>query len=220
MSAPIGDAKSGGVGTLPPPQEQKTGRAKDQSQSGNTSPPKSGVAGLSGPAVSTLPAAQNTNAAPSLSAASPAAALVANCRDVDDVVKVLEGLTSRNQGAYAAEVVNRALLRFGNADDVNKLAKAVGDNSALRPIVVEHILRRAAELESKSTPENRDRSDGSHHQACAYVLAALKGMPGEELGSLIMSPKEGERLAKRLMSEIHRVSTVFCRRRVIKSCRR
>jgi hypothetical protein len=201
MSAPIGDAKSGGVGTLPPPQEQKTGRAKDQSQSGNTSPPKSGVAGLSGPAVSTLPAAQNTNAAPSLSAASPAAALVANCRDVDDVVKVLEGLTSRNQGAYAAEVVNRALLRFGNADDVNKLAKAVGDNSALRPIVVEHILRRAAELESKSTPENRDRSDGSHHQACAYVLAALKGMPGEELGSLIaqkLSPKEGERLAKTL----------------------
>jgi hypothetical protein len=35
MSAPIGDAKSGGdIGTLPPPQEQKTGRAKDQSQSG------------------------------------------------------------------------------------------------------------------------------------------------------------------------------------------
>ena len=60
MSAPIGDPKSGGgVGTLPPQQEQKTlGRAKDQSQSENVSPPKSGVAGLSCPAVSTLPDAQ------------------------------------------------------------------------------------------------------------------------------------------------------------------
>jgi hypothetical protein len=199
MSAPIGDAKSGGgVGTLPPPQEQKTGRAKDQGQSGNATPPKSGVAGLSGPAVSTLPDAQNTNAAPSLSAASPAAALIANCRDIDDVVKVLEGLTSRNQGVCAAEVVKLALLRFGNADDVNKLAKAVVDNSALRPIVVEHILRRAAELESKSTSENRDKLLGPHHQACAYVLAALKDVPDKELGALIaqkLSPKEGALLA-------------------------
>src|SRR5262245_56894215 len=107
MSGPIGDAQSGGgVGTLPPPQEQKTlGRANDQGQSGNVSPPKSGVAGLSGPAVTTLPDAQHTNGAPSRSTASPAAALVANCRDVEDVVKVLQGLTSRNQGAYAAEVV-------------------------------------------------------------------------------------------------------------------
>src|SRR5262245_17764221 len=201
MSGPIGDAQSGGgVGTLPPPQEQETsGRPNDQSQNG--SPPRSGVAGLSGPGVSTLPDAQNTNAKPSPSAASPAAVLVANCRDVDDVVKVLEGLTSRNQGAYAAEVVKLALLRFGNADDVNKLAKAVGDNSALRPLVAEHILRRAAELESKNKPQNRDRPDGPHHQACAYVLAALKGMPGEELGALIaqkLSPKEGELLARTL----------------------
>jgi hypothetical protein len=135
MSAPIGDAKSGGVGTLPPPQEQKTlGRANSQSQSGNASPPKSGVAGLSAPAVSTLPAAQNTNAASSLSAASPAAAPVANCRRVDDVVKVLEGLTSRNQGAYAVEVVKLALLRFGSADNVNKLAKATRSLPARMPI--------------------------------------------------------------------------------------
>src|SRR5262245_40235332 len=156
MSGPIGDAQSGGgVGTLPPPQEQKTlGRANDQGQSGNVSPPKYGVAGLAGPAVRTLPDAQNTNAAHYLSTASPASALVANCRDVDDVVKVLQGLTSRNQGAYAAEVVKLALLRFGNADHINKLAKAARDNPALRPIVVEHILHRAAELESKSTPKN------------------------------------------------------------------
>src|SRR5262245_16117648 len=203
MFGSIGDAQNGGgVGTLPPPQEPKTlGRANDQGQSGKVSPPKSGVAGLSGPAVSTLPDAQNTNAAPSLSTASPAAALVANCRDVEDVVKVLQGLTSRNQGAYAAEVVKLALLRFGNADHINKLAKAARDNPALRPIVVEHILHRAAELESKSTPKNRETLDGPHHQACAYVLAALEGMQGEELGALIaqkLSPKEGERLAKTL----------------------
>src|SRR5262245_13450144 len=148
MSGPVGDAKSGGdVGTLPPPQEPKTvGRAKDQSQSEKASPPKSGVAGLSGPAVSTLPDAQNANAALSLYVAGPAAALIANCRDADDVVKVLEGLTSRNQGTYAAEVVKLALLRFGNADHINKLATAVRDNPALRPIVAEQILRRAAEL--------------------------------------------------------------------------
>jgi Domain of unknown function (DUF4781) len=154
------------------------------------------------PPAQTLPASavQNTNAKPSLSDASPAA-LITNCHDVDDVVKVLQGLTSPNQRAYAAEVVKLALLRFGDADHVNKLAKAVRDNPALRPIVVERILHRAAELESKGTAENRDTLDGPHHQACAYVLAALKAMDGVALGALIaqkLSPKEGEWLAKTL----------------------
>jgi hypothetical protein len=155
------------------------------------------------PPAQTLPASavQNTNAQPTLSAASPAAALIANCRYVDDVVKVLQGLTSRNQGACASEVVKLALMRFGDADNINKLAKAVRDNPALRPIVVEQLLHRAAELDSKSTTKNRDTLDGPHHQACAYVLAALKDMDGEELGALIaqkLSPKEGELLAKTL----------------------
>ena len=226
MPDPIGDAKSGGVGKLPPPQEQKTG-AKDESQSGNASPPKSGVAGLSCPAVSSLPDAppathvfgtnvsgvngQNQGGMCYVQPSQPPAqtlpgdvvpaALIANCRDVGDVVEVLQGLTSRNQQAYAAEVVNLALRRFGDADQINKLAKAVKDNPALRPIVVEQILRRAAELDSKSTPENRDTLDGPHHRACAYVLAALKGMQGKELGALIaqkLSAKEGEWLAKTL----------------------
>ena len=148
----------------------------------------------------TLPAVQNTNAAPSLSAASPAA-LIANCHDVDDVVKVLKGLTGRDQHHYAVDVVNLALRRFGDVDHINKLAEAVQNNPALRPIVVEQLVHRAAELELKSTPENRDTLDGPHHQACAYVLAALKAMHGEELGALVaqkLSPKEGEWLAKTL----------------------
>ena len=148
----------------------------------------------------TLPAVQNTNAAPSLSAASPAA-LIANCHDVDDVVKVLKGLTGRDQQHYAVDVVNLALRRFGDVDHINNLVEAVQNNPALRPIVVEQLVHRAAELESKSTPENRDTLDGPHHQACAYVLAALKAMHGEELGALIaqkLSPKEGEWLAKTL----------------------
>jgi len=223
MSGPIGDAKSGGsVGTLPPPQEQKTsGCPNDPSQ--NATPPKSGVAGLSCPAVSTLPDvqpatdpfgtnvsganAQNQDAmcyvqpAQTLPASVVPAALIANCRDVDDAVEVLKGLTSRKQQAYAAEVLNLALLRFRDAGHVNKLVEAVRGNSVLRAMVVERILRRAAELESSSTPENRDRLDGPHHKACAYVLAALKGMQGEELGALVaqkLSAKEGEWLAKTL----------------------
>src|SRR5262245_59625260 len=134
----------------------------------------------------------------SLSAASPAN-LIANCHDVDDVVKVLKGLTSRDQQAYAADVVKLALQRFEYAGHINKLAEAVRDNPALRLIVVEQILHRAAVLESKSTPENRDEPRGPHNQAGAHVLAALKGMPGEELGALIaqkLSPKEVELLAK------------------------
>ena len=143
---------------------------------------------------------QNTNAAPSLSAASPAA-LIANCHDVDDVVKVLKGLTGRDQQRYVVDVVNLALRRFGDVDHINNLVEAVKNNPALRPIVVEQLVHRAAELESKGTPENRDTLDGPHHQACAYVLAALKAMHGEELGALIaqkLSPKEGEWLAKTL----------------------
>ena len=148
----------------------------------------------------TLPAVQNTNAAPSLSAASPAA-LIANCHDVDDVVKVLKGLTGRDQQRYVVDVVNLALRRFGDVDHINNLVEAVKNNPALRPIVVEQLVHRAAELESESTPENRDTLDGPHHQACAYVLAALKAMHGEELGALIaqkLSAKEGEWLAKTL----------------------
>ena len=151
-------------------------------------------------AAQTLPAVQNTNAAPSLSAASPAA-LIANCHDVDDVVKVLKGLTGRDQQHYAVDVVNLALRRFGDVDQINKLAEAVKNNPALRPIVVEQLVHRAAELESKSTRENRGMLDGPHHQACAYVLAALKAMDGEALGALIaqkLSPKEGEWLARTL----------------------
>src|SRR5262245_25327669 len=223
MSGPIGDAKSGGsVGTLPPPQEQKTsGCPNDPSQ--NATPPKSGVAGLSCPAVSTLPDvqpatdpfgtnvsganAQNQDAmcyvqpAQTLPASVVPAALIANCRDVDDAVEVLKGLTSRKQQAYAAEVLHIALLGCRDAGHVNKLVEAVRGNSVLRAMVVERILRRAAELESSSTPENRDRLDGPHHKACAYVLAALKGMQGEELGALVaqkLSAKEGEWLAKTL----------------------
>jgi len=148
----------------------------------------------------TLPAVQNTNAAPSLSAASPAA-LIANCHDVDDVVKVLKGLTGRDQQRYVVDVVNLALRRFGDVDHINNLVEAVKNNPALRPIVVEQLVHRAAELESKGTPENRDTLDGPHHQACAYVLAALKAMDGEALGALIaqkLLPKEGEWLAKTL----------------------
>ena len=135
-----------------------------------------------------------------LSAASPAA-LIANCHDVDDVVKVLKGLTGRDQQRYVVDVVNLALRRFGDVDHINNLVEAVQNNPALRPIVVEQLVHRAAELESKGTPENRDTLDGPHHQACAYVLAALKAMHGEELGALIaqkLSPKEGEWLAKTL----------------------
>ena len=98
-------------------------------------------------------------------------------------------------------MVNLALRRFGDVDHINNLVEAVKNNPALRPIVVEQLVHRAAELESKSTPENRDTLDGPHHQACAYVLAALKAMDGEELGALIaqkLSPKEGEWLAKTL----------------------
>ena len=39
MSAPIGDAKSGGVGTLPPPQEQKRGARKTKANLGTRARP-------------------------------------------------------------------------------------------------------------------------------------------------------------------------------------
>ena len=238
MPGPIGDARGGDVETLFPQEQEASGREASATTSGPRQT-TSGVAGLSCPAVrtlpdaqppdpflfgtnvsganaqnqdgvcyaqppqpaaQTLPAVQNANAAPSLSAASPAA-LIANCHDVDDVVKVLKGLTGRDQHHYAVDVVNLALRRFGGVDHINKLAEAVQNNPALRPIVVEQLVHRAAELESESTPENRGTLDGPHHQACAYVLAALKAMDGEELGALVaqkLSPNEGEWLAKTL----------------------
>jgi hypothetical protein len=115
------------------------------------SPLRSGLAGLSCPAVITLPDVQVTPNSPAavflsganaqdqdgvcaqpplpaaqttLSAASPAT-LIANCHNVDDIVKVLEGLTGPDQQDYATAVVNLALLRFGGLDDIEPLAEAV-----------------------------------------------------------------------------------------------
>jgi hypothetical protein len=138
--------------------------------SGANAQNQSGVCYVQPPqlAAQTLPAsaAQNTNAAPSISAATPAA-LIANCHDVDDVVKVLEGLTGPDQQPYAVDVVNLALRRFDGVDDIKNLTGAVRDNARLHRLVVEQVLHRAAELEQKSTPENRDALDGPHRQACA-----------------------------------------------------
>ena len=168
--------------------------AQDQNGVCSAQPPQ--------PAGQAIPAsaAPNTAAAPSLSV-TEFRALIANWHSVDDAVKVPNGLTGPDQQQEAAYVVKQALLRFDALDDVRKLAEAVKNNSALRPILVEQILHRAAELEAKSTSEDRDRPDGPHHQACAYVLAALKIMDGEALGTLVsqkFSAKEGELLAKTL----------------------
>ena len=241
MPGPIGDARGGDVETLVPQEQKASGRQASSATTSGPTQPTSGVAGLSCPAVLTLPDAQpattflfganvsgpnaqnqdgvcyvqppgpaaqilptsaseNTNAASSLSAATPAA-LIANCHDVDDVVKVLGGLTGPDQQHYAVDVVSLALRRFGDVDDIKNLIGAVRNNPRLHRLVVEQVLHRAAELEQKSTPENRDTLDGPHRQACAYVLAALKDMHGEELGALVaqkLLPKEGEWLAKTL----------------------
>ncbi len=174
--------------------------AQDQNGVCSAQPPQ--FAGQAIPAS----AAAATAAAPSLSF-TDSSALIANWHDVDDAVKVLEGLTGPGQQQEAAYVVNQALLRFGDVGHVKNLIDAVRDNSGLHKLVVEQILHRAAELEAKSTPENRDTLDGPHHQARIYVLATIKAMQGRdaepgheaELGTLIaqkLSPEEGEFLAK------------------------
>jgi uncharacterized protein DUF4781 len=121
-----------------------------------------------------------------------------SAQDIVAELEALKPLSQENQ-IYLISRTFPASSALATSED---LAKALQNKPDIRNVFTKWLLSRAAELESKSTPKNRDTSGSPHSQAGLFTLAALKVMQGhdEELGALIaqMSPKDGEFLASTL----------------------
>ncbi len=145
-----------------------------------------------------------------------------------DFIDVLQGITDADpiqREQLQRYVIDRALLRFMDLGDINKLADAVPDNPALRKIVVERLLHYAAHYDEIKTaytfgsrlapgltnlPEQQRPKPDSHRQkefasrCAAVIVEAMDIEPrpralGEYLAAL--TREEGKAFALALGGE-------------------
>ncbi len=145
-----------------------------------------------------------------------------------DFIDVLQGITDADpiqREQLQQYVIDRALLRFMDLGDINKLADAVPDNPALRKIVVERLLHYAAHYDEIKTaytfgsrlapsltnlPEQQRPKPDSHRQkefasrCAAVIVEAMDIEPrpralGEYLAAL--TREEGKAFALALGGE-------------------